>query len=409
MADVERRAAIFAGLLVVAICNPVVARAATTTDDRDSLQLTLAESLTYDDNLFRLPAGVTPATSNGNTARASLIRVDNLGFSWNKPYSLQQMHIAADVEHHHYSNHDFLDFNAVNGSLDWNWSLTPHVTGVISADRSQTLNSFTDYRNQAARNVRTNQNRVAGVDYEAAGSWHVVAAASQYSSVNDDNSQPVEDSYRSHGVQAGVKYVFSSSSYLSYSEHGENGEYSGQTLQPATLIDSDFHQRSHELLAVWALSQQTVLSGRLTNSKRTHPNFSQRDYSGSVGRVGLSLKPTGKITVITSVGRDFAVYQTAYSNYIATDTISISPAWQISAKTALKAKFARSTRDYLGEPFGSVPQRKDNVNSSQLEFDWDATRGVSLGALLRHDSRDSTYAGFQFTDTTAILNLNLTF
>lgn len=37
----------------------------------DTLQWILSETLAYEDNLFRLPTGVDPTTSNGNTDRGS--------------------------------------------------------------------------------------------------------------------------------------------------------------------------------------------------------------------------------------------------------------------------------------------------------------------------------------------------
>ncbi|MFZ2629230.1 MAG: XrtB/PEP-CTERM-associated polysaccharide biosynthesis outer membrane protein EpsL [Rugosibacter sp.] len=401
------RGVLIAGLLA-SLCAGSAAYAAPP-NSPDTLQWILSETLAYDDNLFRLPTDVDPATSNGNSDRGSLIRTDTAGFAWDKPYSLQHFHVDASVEQHHYSNHDFLDFTGVNGLLAWDWSLTPHLTGVISADRKQVLNSFADYRNQGTRNVRTNQSRVAAADYEALGSWHLIAAAIDYSSVSDDTSQPIEDAVRSHGAQAGVKYVFSSTSYFSYVERSENGDYPGHEVQPATLIDSEFHQRAHELQAVWAFSDNTVLSGRLTNSERRHPNFSQRNFSGSAGRLDLNWKPTGKTSIVASAGRDFATFQTAYSNYIATDAVSIAPTWQMTAKTALKAKLVHSSRDFLGEPFGPVARRRDNINSAQLELDWDAMRSINVAAQVQHDRRNSSYPGFDYADTIVMLNLRLAF
>lgn len=375
----------------------------------DGFSLTLSETLSYDDNLFRLPSGTDPQPFTGKSERSSLIRTDLLGVGFDKRYSQQELHVAASVARYNYSNYDYLDFNASNGSLAWNWAFTPHLTGIVLAERTQTLNSFDDYRNLTTRNIRTNDNRVAGLDYELLGSWHVFAYATRYSSVSDDNSVALEDAYTSNSAQAGIKYVFPSASYISYIERKENGDYPGGSAQSPTLIDSGFDQRDHEIQAGWVLSGHTTLTGQIDRKERDHPNFAQRDYSGTVGQVSLSWKPTGKTTIVATAGRDFATYQTVYSNYIATDTLSIAPTWQITPKTALKAKLSRSSRDYLGEPFGPVAERRDTINSGQLELDWQAARSITVAAILEHDRRDSSYSGFDFTDTTATLNLRLVF
>lgn len=399
-----------AALSFSALCLSLdVHSAAPDPDGGDALQFHVDERLSYDDNLFRLPAAVAPATNDGNTERASQIRIDSVGFSWDKQYSLQRIHADARMEHHQYSNHGFLNFNSVNGSLAWNWSLTPHLTGVLSADRNQVLNSFSDFRNQASRNLRTNESRVASADYEIEGSWHVLVALLDYASVSDNKLLPVEDTFRSHGAQAGVKYILPSGSYLSYLERSERGEYPGQGGQSQALIDTEFTQRTHEILALWNFSEKTLFNARISNSERTHPNFSQRDFSGTAGRLDVTWKPTAKIGMVLSLGRDLTSYQTGYSNYIDSNALSITPTWIVSDKTQLKGRFSRSTRDYRGEPFGSVTMRKDTINSAQLEFDWQAMRNIALAAMLQHDKRDSNYPGFGFTDTTATLSIRIAF
>jgi len=378
-------------------------------DASDTLMFHVDESFSYDNNLFRLPSGVAPATGDGNTDRGSLIRTDKAGVSWDKQYSLQHIHADARVEHHQYSNHGFLNFDSVNGSFAWNWSFTPHLTGVLSVDRTQSLNSFTDFRNQSARNLRTNLSKVASFDYEALGSWHLIGAVINYSSLSDNNTLPVEDAYRSRGVQGGVKYVLSSGSYVSYVERSDNGEYPAQGVAPGSLVDTSFHQRAHELQAMWAYSEKTSLTGRITNSDRRHQNLGQRDYSGTGGRVDMSWKPTGKIILVAAAGRELTAYQTSYSNYIVTDSISFAPTWKITEKTQLKGKVSHSVRDYMGQPTGPVSMRKDTVDSTQLELDWEAARNIDVATILQHDKRGSSYSGFGFGDTTATLNLRLGF
>lgn len=373
-------------------------------DDPDTLKLIASETLVYDSNLFRLPAGATP--SDGNS-RSSLIRTDKVGFAWDKRYSLQRFHVDANLEHNDYSNHSYLNFTGKNGAAMWNWALTPHLTGVLSTERKQALVGFSDYRNSSTRNLRTNKSTVAAFDYEMGGSLHVIGAAIDYSSVSEDNSQPVEDSFKSHGGQVGVKYIFPTNSSISYLERRENGTY--PFASAATVTDSDFTQRSHELQAQWVLSGKTTIGGRLTNIDREHPTYSQRNFSGTAGRLDMNWDITGKTSLQAVAARDLSVFQTTYSNYISTDSISLIPTWKMTAKTTLKGRLSHSRREFLGQPLGGVAQRTDTINSAQIEAVWQAMRTVTVSAALQRDVRSSTYSGFQFTDNMATLGVRLAF
>lgn len=395
---------VLAGVLALAV--GVVHGQETEPSEEDSFKFRFGETLTHDSNLFRLPGGVSPA---GGLERSSLLRTDMIGFAWAKRHSLQRLRAEASFEHHDYSNHDFLDFNAINGKLGWDWSLTPHLTGVVSFERKQGLVGFNDYRNLSTRNLRTNETLVAAADYAISGGWHLVAAAIDYSSVSEDNSQPVEDAFSSRGLQTGVKYVFPSNSYLSYVVRRENGDYPFSAVAPATLLDTEFRQYVHEVQAAWAVTTATTLGARLSQIEREHPNVGARDFSGTAGRLDLNWKITDKTRLLAVLGRELTTFQTDYSNYIVTDSLSLAPVWQITPKTALKLQLAHSRRDFRGTPFGPVDMREDRIFTRRIELNWEATRTLGLIAALQHDRRESSYTGFDFKATMLLLGLRVAF
>lgn len=402
-----RPAGLATGAIILMLCSSAPAGAADAGSAPDEgWQLTLDEMLRYDDNLLRLPAGATPG---GSGKRSSWIRTDRLGLKWDKSYSLQRFRAKLHVTDHHYSGHEFLNFTGLGGAVAWNWAVTPHLTGVLSTERSQALDSFSDYRSRSVRNLRTDNSHVAAFDWDVGAGWHLIGAALGYSSTGEDNTQPMENRFSAVGGQAGLKYVFPSSSYLSIASRRDKGSYPGQALSAATLGETQYEQDAGQLQGMWAYSQNTALSGALTTLRRRHLNFATLDYSGTAGHIDLRWKPTSKTSLTTRISRDISTFQSAYSSHIVTDAIGISPGWQITAKTGLRAQLSFRTRDYLGEPFGPAPRRRDRIRSVLVAADWQAARNISLSFALQRESRNSSYPDFPFSDNTATANLRLAF
>lgn len=339
-----------------------------------------------------------------------MVRTDVLGISLNKPYAQQRVRLDASVEHNSYRDHDALDFNAVNASFAWEWTLTPSLTGILSADRKQVPTSFTDYRVFSSRNLRTNNNRLLILDYAFGGGWHVLASAGKQSSVSEDAAVPVEDEFRSTLRQVGLQYRFPSTSAIVLLVRRTDGDYPNLEGATPDLLNAPFHEQAGEVQATWKISEKTTITARMAHVDREHDEMPQRNFAGNTGRADLNWQITGKTSLTAGLGRDFTTWQTAYSNYIVTDSIYLAPVWQPTAKTALTLKLEDARRDFLGEPFGPVADvRRDRLRGTRLNFDWQATRDVLVGLGAQHSWRNSTYPGLDFSDNTLFITFKARF
>ncbi|MEO7725870.1 MAG: hypothetical protein ABIS45_01295, partial [Burkholderiales bacterium] len=157
-----RRAALAAALCALAGAPTQSAHA----DQLDTVNFTAGSLLRYDSNLFRSPDGATGPKDD--TANISYVRV-----AIDKPYSLQRFQLSATDTVTRYNAFTFLDNNALDYRAAWLWSVTPHLTGVLSADRTQTQVPFT-LTNAGQRNVRTTNSRDFSFDGWVSGAWHLL-------------------------------------------------------------------------------------------------------------------------------------------------------------------------------------------------------------------------------------------
>jgi len=368
-------------------------------DEKDTFNVIAGVSRQHDNNLFRTSSS---ESSDNITSTYAGIRLD-------KPYSMQRFKFEYKLTANRYQNNDFLDFNAKDYKAAWLWALTPYLTGTLSADRKQQLNDFRDFNNSTVQSIRTIENQHFEADFSPHGNWHLLGGVTR---IDVTNSQAFneESDFSMNSGDAGLKYVFRSGNAITLMGHDRNGTYQKRKLNPDLLFDTGFDETEAEAKLDWSITGKSKINMRLAHVKREHDNFSQRDYSGTVGRVGYTWTPTGKIQVLVAASRDLSSYQTSTSSYYRNDVLAISPMYSISAKLTAKANASISERTFLGDgTIVSSTDRVDRYKNASIGLSWTPYRSVTLGADVRRSTRNSNIVNRDFTDTTVGLSADLLF
>lgn len=381
-------------------------------DAGDTLNFVAGTTVRHEDNLFRLPASLTPAALQvliGQPAKSDDVRVGYLGIQLDKAYSQQQLHLDVTATTYRYKNFSRLNFDAFDYAGYWNWHVTQRLSGKLSADHKQTQANFAGTTNYSGNNTTTTESRRFDADWWALGGWHLLGSASQYKSRNSQLNV-AEDSFIQNSGDTGIRYVAESGSTLTLLARKSRGEYAERRLNAASLLDTGYRQADTELQMAWRLSGKSRLDGRLTRLDRKHDNFAQRDYSGTAGRLDYTLTPTGKFLAKLSAARGIASYQETAHSYYVNDSLTFAPVWQIGPKTALRLNLEQSRRDYLGGAV--VPPaagRQDRTSTAQLSLDWSPLRALVLTATLQRDSRRSNQANLDFKANAASITAQISF
>lgn len=375
----------------------LVAALPATADQQDTWNLIAGAGLYNDSNIFRRPDGQDSS---------DVISTLNAGIRINKPISLQRLVVDASVTDFRYDKNSYLNYLGKNAKVAWQWSLTPQLHGNLSKNYSEAMNSFVDYWTttpELRKNIRTTDSTRFDFEWEAFGRLHPVAAYT-HSELKNSQEFLAESNYASDAIEYGLKYVLPTGSYLSLVERQTEGEYKNRTN--IGLIDSGFKQSDHELRFAWMASEKSRFTGRVAYIDRKHDHLSWRDYDGFVGGLDYTLDLTGKIRVIASLKRDLASYQSGLISYYQVDGFSITPIWQISAKTALRGRYNHDERDYRA---GDISAFKDKLTQSSISLDWAPLRSMTFSATAQRDTRDSGRPGFDFKSNMLILSANFMF
>jgi exopolysaccharide biosynthesis operon protein EpsL len=362
----------------------------------DTFKFNAAYSLMSDSNLFRLPASTNFNALLGKSSAEEKISTTSIGFSINKAYSLQRLEFDASLVNYAYQNFSSLSFAATNYAAAWRWSLTPRLTGNITSSRKETQNSFADSVGASQQNLRTDTNARFDAFYDLGGAWRVLGGVSNSGQLNQLPSVAQGD-FTAQAADLALRYQMGSGSSLTYTTRNAQGKYVNRALNAAALLDDGYTQIDNELKARWVLDGHFTADLSAAQVARTHPNFSQRDYSGLNTSANMTWSITGKSALTAGWSRDIASYQTNTANYSQTNRLTLGPVWQISPKTTARLSYAAATIDYLNSPTGLVGvPRSDNTRDITLSIDWQPHPKLAVSAALQNATRASTAANLDF-------------
>ena len=397
-------------ILFVAVLAALLAQGEARADADDTLNLAVGGSVMRDNNLFRLPDGVYPPAFLGSTARSETVRSGSASLTYDKKVSLQSFHFGTSLSDNRYENFRALDFIAKGYDTHWDWQLDPSFSGRFSADRSQSLYPFTDYRG-FQRNIQTIQNYGTTAEFGSLG-WLRL-----FGGVNDSKiemSQVVVQigDYNTHAAYTGLKFVSDAYNSIALLSRVTRVDWLHRSLDLVGQNDIRAYQHDSELQAYWQIEGKTLLQATVTRLERTHPNTPVRDYDGTGAHFDLTWNATAKTQLLLTAARDYAAWWDSASSYTVTNRVAVTPVWQPTAKTQAKLRLERSSRDFLGPPFPATfvgPARRDGDRVAQLALDWLPERSLSFEASLTRDNRDSNAAGLSYADTTVMVSAQLSF
>jgi exopolysaccharide biosynthesis operon protein EpsL len=369
----------------------------------------IGSSVTWDSNVFHLPASVDPQARLRRPAKSDRVSTTYAGLRVDKPYAQQRFLLDLTGTAYRYDNFSFLDFNALRYQGTWQWHFTPRVSGTLAADRSEALVNYTDFQNPTLRNVRTVQNRLLSVDAWLFGGWHLLGAATQQAAKNSVSFVQL-GSFRVTGGEGGVKYVAGSGSSVTFNLRSVTGHFTDRAADPVTLLDDGFRRSESELLATWSVTGKSTLDGRLARVDYHSSHFAERDFTGSAARLGYRWAPTARLSLNLAMSQDLQPWQDSFASYRVDRRLSLGPRWELGARTALAVTLEHAAFDFRNPvvPLAG-PQRRDSLRSAQLALDWQLLRNVSVKASLQRNLYTSTDPAVPFNATVATLDASLMF
>ena len=368
----------------------------------DTWTYTLGSTLAYDDNLLRLPDDVSPADVGvGNRPRGAWIVNAFARAAFDIPVSRQRFRGFVQGNLYRYDDYSYLNWQGVDFNGTWLWEAGNRWNGTLSYDRLEFLTGLTDFR-ALTQNIRTVETAQATAEYRLQPRWLLTGGVTaQYLRNSSDLLEGTNlDQY---AYAAGIKYLSTQQNYAIFGARYTRGDYPERQL-PTIFADNRFTQYDVGIDLSWGLGGNAELLGNVAYTRRELPNLPQRDFSGPTGNLRLNWRTSGKTGLEAAALRTIGAIEDVTTNYIVTDTLSLTPYWLVTSKVRLQANYTYQTRNYEGQPIiipGVIPERKDRLNYVGGGVIWTPTRNWQLGLNYVYSTRSSNFPGQDFDDNTA--------
>ncbi len=379
--------------------------------ESDTLKLALSDTFSYNSNLLRTAGSAGPLA--GFSTKADRVNVVAVALKLDKQYAQQRVQFDVTKSAARYDVYSYLNADTLNYRGAWLWTLTPHITGTLSADQTQAQIPFVT-SSGTQRNLQTTDNQSFKMDARVSGGWHLLAGVGQSESTTEQAILGTP-SFKSRRVEAGARYVTVAGNSITFLQRVIPTDLSNQPLDAVNLIDTNYRDTESELKVIWKPSASSSFDGTLTRKERRNEHFAQRDFTGIASDLRYTWTPMGKLTFNVSAMRNILPY-VAYGNtlenstYSVDQSLSLESVWQAASKTAVRFSYVRVHSDFRGAVLAIAgPARSDEYHRPQLGVDWIPTRYLSLSAGLEQERRSSNVANFEFTNTIATLRAALTF
>ena len=374
----------------------------------DALNYFVGASVVHDDNLFRLPSQTAAPTVQGTSAKSDTLTTLQAGIRYDRAVSLQRFQLDLTAVQYNYRTHDYLNFSALNYRGAWLWSVSPRLTGTLSADRTTVLESYATLQDTSQRNKRTTDNQHLTADWQVDGGWHLLGGAHHLrSEANAANT--VTGNYTEDTAEGGLRYVSAANNSVALVHRATKGSFFDRTQDATTMLDTGYNQSETEAQVIYRTGAHSQLDGRVAYRDRSYDHYSTRDYAGTVWTLGYLWTPTEKLRFTLAAGRDLVAYQEQANSYYATRFINLTPSWQVTEKTAVRMKLGHAKNDYRGAIVATSPMREDTVRNAELGLSWRPTQTVLVDTYVAHERRSSNIATLPYRDNLIGLSASGTF
>jgi hypothetical protein len=388
------------------------------TQRTDRLILSASDILTYDNNLYRLPAGITDLTTlpgiGPNPSRQDTIDsvTGALDAEW-LTGARQSVDLDLRADYNRFFKN--ADLNNVSSSdrVAWNWGLADVLSGKVGADYTRLLGGFSNAQ-VYSRDIVNRSDVFASMRYQVGPRWGVFGGVlgSTYSVTS---AQATYNNSKSKGVDVGFDFT-SELNRLGFDYRYNDSRAPNSIVLNGELFDPDFREDRARVLFTYALTEKTLLDASAGYLKREYPSSAIGSFSGEIWRAALQWQPTPKTQLLVGVWQQLDADLTSQTDYFVDKGVSLTPQWIASEKLTFSATVSRDTQNYIGSnPLGPIPvdsvgqARHDTLTAETGSLIYTLTSAIVLTFSAAHVNRNSNISQFEYNDFQGSANITYKF
>lgn len=358
------------------------------------------ETLTTDDNVFRISNQVDPLTTIGFASRGDTYRTTTAGVSLDVPVSLQRLQASLTYNAYRYDRFHQLDYDGYDVRGSWLWQVGSTLSGEIGASEDYSLASFAQTLNVAPDRLHVREEFAKG-SWLVTPDWKLYAAGddlvqsnsspgAQYNTVAEYNNVTVDS------LEASLSRAAGTGNWFGFDTRYESGHF--PVPQPivgptATVsINNGYSQYGFGVVVDMGSDTPSHVVARADQVRRHYDQVTSRDFNRATGRLEYTWTPDVKVSVSAIAERDISPYEYIHSGIVMVRGLTLRPLWHATDFIDVSASLAWVDRSYLSDPvvaLGAALPRDDGVRSLSALLAYHPLRWVTVQASFVHEDRSS--------------------
>ena len=386
-----------------------VSRVTSAQDLDDFIRLFAEDQYSYDDNLFRIPSGISPAEEGIGSSRTDRINTTALGINLQKALASQQVQLALYLANSRFAHNTDLNNTSGRANIQLQWTAGPALMGTLGSSFARSLASFTDTDYFARDLIETTQ--IFGTaHFRIRASWYLDGSLSNTQTVHSADARQGDD-FHGKSATIGTRYVTPDENYIGISYRYSNGRYPSSIVIDDQSFDPSYHDSLGQVLIKYTPAQQTVLNISAGYLQRSYPSSSFGAFSGQIWRASLDWSVSDKTQIALSTWRDLTANVDSESDYFVTRGVSLVPTWSPSQRIHLKLDGSIAQQDYINAARSLLlyDSRNERVKTLSSTIEYDPRDLLTLRLAYDIEDRSSNRDRFNYTDHTVSLTAMLEF
>ena len=371
----------------------------------DRLELFIAQSVTSDDNVFRLSEGSDPRPLLGSDSTSDRYLTTSFGIGFDVPVSAQRFVGNFRGDAYRFGQFTELDYDGHEHQAFWLWKVGEHADGRLGHSEELVLTSLANLQSgiqSGTPNFLTAGETIFDATYNAAPRWRVRGGATKLRHTNSAPEYQISD-VSIAGTKIAAAFVTTSGNEIGLGFQFDDGflpntQVINTPLLASVRVDNSYEQRRVAALFDQNMTERSRLSLQAGRVARSYRQLPQRNFEDWMLNGVYEWRPTDKFSLMAIVRRDISSDEQVNVGFVFVEGLALQPALRLTEKTSLTVYIERSDRDYLGDAALALATPaapavfSERVLVTRLEVSYAPSPPLRLGLVLRRDARNATAA-----------------
>ena len=366
------------------------------------------ETVTTDDNVFRISNQVDPVTAIGFRSRGDTYRTTSVGLSADVPVSLQHFQASVTYNSNRYDRFHALDYDGYDLHGSWLWQVGRNLSGQLGVSDTYSLASFAEVLSVVPDRLHVREEFAKG-SWLVTPDWKLYAAADDLAQSNSDPAGKYND-VTVDSLEASLSRASGTGNWFGLDTRFESGHFPvGQPIG-AVLVDNGYTQHGFGVVVDFGAETPSHVVARADQVSRHYDQVTSRDFDRTTGRLEYTWTPDVKVSVSAVAERDISPYEYIHSSIVMVRGLTLRPLWHMTDELDLSANVAWLERTYLSDPavaLGAALPRDDHVRAMSALLGYHPRTWVALQLSFTHEERTSNAAFGGYADDAAWLKARL--